>query len=352
MKRKRIIFSDVFTKFEAKPEPSQDGFNKVLILAEGPAKGHMCVEQQGRLKPFNPDDPEHAKLEKIPIFITADTLQQVADSGNARSEVKAKLDQRGDHAGGVSDTFGGYSNFRVEGNGVYADLKFLEGTPHRSFIEGIASRFADEFGNSINHKVAYKLGKDASGQKIAIANCLHLASVDLVDSPAATNSLFEEQDSPSPSDSMPLSPEDLATISDMITKAVADAAAADKKQDAATIEERLAKLEANAASMNPDGDKKDTEAKEKKDADADTPDEKLAAQIEKAALKVAQETFQKLSTGFVKTNDGDGDKVADKFEAAIQAQLSSGCKSRGLAIHRVAADNPELYNEAAKNGKL
>ena len=126
MKRKRIIFSDVFTKFEAKPEPSQDGFNKVLILAEGPAKGHMCVEQHGRLKPFNPDDPEHAKLEKIPIFITAETLQQVADSGNARSEVKAKLDQRGDHAGGVSDTFGGYSNFRVEGNSVYVAQSFKD----------------------------------------------------------------------------------------------------------------------------------------------------------------------------------------------------------------------------------
>jgi hypothetical protein len=347
MKKKNIIRSEFFAKFEAKQDIASDGIKGVLVITEGPAKGHFCVEVNGKLRPYNPDDSSHEKLEKIPVFITAQTLRQVAESGNSRSEVKAKLD----HGETVRDTFGGYSNFRVDGTSVYADLKFLEGTPHRSFVEGIASRFADEFGNSIDFQSSYSLGQDSTGKKIAIANCLRLGSIDLVDSPAATNSLFEEQDSPLPSDSMPLSPEDLATIGDMITKAVADATSADKQQDAATIEERLAKLEAAGAPEKKEEPTKMEGAPEKKDEEAPA-DEKLSAMIEKASLKVAQEQFMKLSTGFVKTKDGDGSKIADEFEAAVQAQLSSGCKSRGLALHRIAQDNPKLYNEAAKNGKI
>ncbi len=331
MKKKNIIRSEFFTQFEAQQSIGSDGISSVLVISEGPAKGHFCVEQNGKLRPFNPDDASHEKLEKIPIFITSQTLAEVAQSGNSRSEVKAKLD----HGETVRDTFGGYSNFRVEGTNVYADLKFLEGTPHRSFVEGIASRFAHEFGNSIDFQSAYTLGKDATGKKIAIANCLRLGSIDLVDSPAATNSLFEEIESTTP-DYMPLSPEDLATIGDMIAKAVTDATAADKTQDAATIEERLAKLEAPPAEKS-DADKD----KEKKDADA--AQEKMNALIEKAALKVANDTFTKLSTGFVKTSDAQKPTATEDAETFIATQLSTGCLNRASAIARMAKDKPDLY---------
>lgn len=335
MKKKRIIRSEFFTQFEAKPQMEADGIKRVLVISEGPAKGHFCVEVGGKLRPYNPSDETHDKLEKIPVFITAQTLQQVADSGNSRSEVKAKLDQRGDHAGSAADTFGGYSNFQIEGGNVYADLKFLEGTPHRSFVEGIASRFADEFGNSIDFQSSYTLGKDASGQKIAIANCLRLGSIDLVDSPAATNSLFEEQESPSPSDSMPLSPEDLATIGDMITKAVAAAAKTDETQDAATIEERLAKLESAAAP-----EKKEDEPEKK--GEVKTDDEKLAAIAEKAALKLIGGEFAKLSKGFVQVGEQQKTPTEDA-EEYITAQLSAGCPNRATAIARMGRDKKEMY---------
>jgi hypothetical protein len=351
MKRKRIILSEFFTRFEAKPEISGDGIPRMLIISEGPAKGHFCVEQGGKLRPYDPSNEAHAKLEKIPIFITGKTLEQVAKSGNARSEVKAKLDQRGDHAGSAADTFGGYSNFRIEGNSVYADLKFLEGTPHRAFVEGIASRFADEFGNSIDFKTSYELGTDSTGSKIAIANCLHLGSVDLVDSPAATNSLFEENEIPEPT--MPLSPEDLATIGDMITKAVAAAKAEDKQQDAADIDARLKKLEEAAKpEEKQDADKKDGDSMEEGDKKKDEEsEEKLSENASKLVLKVVHAELAKFSKGFVNTGEGDG-KAVDAFEAAVQAQLSSGCKNRGLAVQRIASDNPSLYNEAAKLGKI
>jgi hypothetical protein len=346
MKKKHNSRDEFFTRLEAQPETAENGFKRMLIISEGVAKGHFCVEQNGKLRAFNPDDPEHEKLEKIPMFVSAQTLQQVADSGNARTGVKAKLDQRGDHAGGVTDTFGDYSNFRVEGESVYADLTFLPSTPHRPFVEGIVSRLSGEFGNSIDFKRSFYPGKDASGQKIAIANCLQLASVDLVDSPAATNSLFEEQDSPSPTpEYMALSPEDLAAIGDMINKAVASAQSADKQQDAASLEDRLSKLEAASAEKKPDEKEKlDEDADKKKENDKEKDDDaKLNARIEKAALKVAQETFSKLSTGYVKLKDGEGPSVTEDAESYITTQLSTGCKTRAHAIARMAKDKPDLY---------
>jgi len=330
MKKKNIIRSDFFTLFEAKQTVGSDGINSVLVISEGPAKGHFCVEQNGKLRPFNPDDASHEKLEKIPIYITAQTLAEVAQSGNSRSEVKAKLD----HGETVRDTFGGYSNFRVEGTNVYADLKFLEGTPHRSFVEGIASRFADEFGNSIDFQSAYTMGKDATGKKIAIANCLRLGSIDLVDSPAATNSLFEEIESPP--ESMPLSPEDLTAIGDMINKAVATATGS------STIEERLAKLEAPPAEKSDEDKKKEEDAKKKDDESAQ---EKMNALIEKAALKVANDTFTKLSTGFVKIGEAAAPTAIEDGESFIATQLSTGCANRASAIARMAKDKPDLYHK-------
>lgn len=332
MNKKHNSRDEFFTRLEAQPESADNGFKRMLIISEGVAKGHFCVEQNGKLRAFNPDDPEHEKLDKIPMFVSAQTLQQVAQSGNARPEVKAKLDQRGDHAGGVTDTFGGYSNFRVEGESVYADLTFLPSTPHRPFVEGIVSRLSGEFGNSIDFKRSFYPGKDASGQKIAIANCLQLASVDLVDSPAATNSLFEELDSP-PSDSMPdsFTPEEVAAIK----KLLADKGGA---ADAPTMEERLSKLEAASA---PPAEKSDEE-KKKEEEDKQ---EKLSAQIKKAALIVAQEQFQKLSVGFVKLKDGEGPSVTEDAESYITTQLSSGCKTRAHAIARMAKDKPELYSK-------
>lgn len=353
MKKKRIIRSEFFTLFEAKPEMASDGIKGVLVISEGPAKGHFCVEQGGKLRPYNPDDETHAKLEKIPVFITAQTLAQVAQSGNSRSEVKAKLD----HGETVRDCFGGYSNFRVNGDSVYADLKFLEGTPHRSFVEGIASRFADEFGNSIDFQSSYSLGADSAGAKIAIANCLRLGSIDLVDSPAATNSLFEELDSPT-SDSMPLSPEDLATIGKMITDAVTAAQSADKTQDAATMEERMAKLEAAYAApeKKEDDDVKMSDDPEKKEEDKEKADDaKLSAKIEKAALSVVNAQFAKLSTGFVRTGEMPPNKDAtllEEYEDAVKTELSTGAASRAAAIRFVAQKKPTLYSHARQMGKL
>lgn len=347
MKKKHNPRDEFFTRLEAQSEAADNGFKRMLIISEGVAKGHFCVEVNGKLRAFNPDDPDHEKLDKLPMFISAQTLQQVADSGNSRSGVKAKLDQRGDHAGGVTDTFGDYSNFRVEGGNVYADLTFLPSTPHRPFVEGIVTRLSGEFGNSIDFKRSFYPGKDASGQKIAIANCLQLASVDLVDSPAATNSLLEEIDSPT--EYMALSPEDLSAIGEMITKAITASQSADKQQDAASMADRLSKLEAAAAPSAEKSDekkKKDEDAKEK-DEDAKEKDEeaKLSARIEKAAMKIANEQFTKLSKGFVKLKDGEGPSVTEDAESFITTQLSSGCPNRATAIKRLAKDKPELYSK-------
>ncbi len=346
--KKKNNHVEFFAKLEANQEAGTDGFKRILIISEGPAKGHFGVEKNGKLYQYDPEDDSHAKLEKLPMWIAGQTLEEIVRCGNSRNEIKAKIDQRGDHAGGVTDTFGGYSNFRIENGSVYADLSFLPDTPHRSFVEGILNRMADEFGNSINFKMSFRPGKDASGQKIAIANCLQLASVDLVDSAAATNSLLEELDSPPP-DSMPLSPEDLATIGKMITDAVAAATKADAAQDAATMEERLAKLEAAAATPDKKDDVKMSDDPDKKDEEKEKAEE---AKLSSLALKIASEQFKKLSVGFVKTGENDGRKIGDELETAVQAQLSSGCKNRGLALQRIAMDNPKLYNEAAKNGKL
>lgn len=343
MKKKRILRQEICnTRFEAKSTEAGSGIKGVLVISEGPAKGHFCVEENGRVKPYNPDNPAHEKLEKLPVFITSKTLEQVAASGNARTEVKAKLD----HGTTIKDIFGGYSNFTVENGNVRADLHFLEGTPHQSFVEGIASRFADEFGNSIDFESSYEIGKDANGMKIAIANCLRLASIDLVDSPAATNSLFEEQDSPI--ENM-LSPEDLAAIGKMISDAIAAKPSDDSPSDEMLkkLEDRMSKLEEG---MKP-AEKTDEEKKKEEEA----ADAALAAKIEKAALSVVNSQFTKLSTGFVKTGDVPANKDAtllEEFETAVKTELSTGAASRAAAIRFVAAKKPDLYNHARQLGKL
>lgn len=75
----------------------------------------------------------------------------------------------------------------------------------------------------------------------------------------------------------------------------------------------------------------------------------LTAEQETALLTKAEASFTK-SIG---TNPGlrdlvDGRKADDEFEQAVQAQLSNGASDRGIAIRRVAADKPALYNAHMK----
>ena len=99
------------TRFEAKvsPQIGDTGIKDVLVIQCGPAKGHFAVQDGGNVIPFNPNNPAHSTLEKLPIWIDQQTLEQIIESGNAQPEVQAKMKH-----GDIDDTIGGNSKFRID----------------------------------------------------------------------------------------------------------------------------------------------------------------------------------------------------------------------------------------------
>lgn len=344
-------------KFESGKTPSfgDKGIPNLLVAQVGFAKGHYCQEIDGSLVMADDQTPRE-KL--IPIYIDQKTLLQFVESGNSRPEVKAKMKH-----GEVDDLIGGYKGFRMDGDAVRADFTFLSSLPEseKSFIIELATRFSSEVGNSVDFAPTYELG-NMGGKKIALARCKKLDSVDIVDSPAATNSLFEENQNRSHM---------ADTLSPEIIKAIGDAVGAAHTTAAEAMTARMGEMEKKLAKYeSPEVDDSE-EGKKKKKEDEDAAAEKMAALVaaklklsaEPDPVKVGRLVKEQLSvlTGGkpIKLSSGREVNMSDPhaaYEEAVALKLASKKDdakfTRAHAIRAVAHDEPEIFNAYMKaNGQ-
>jgi hypothetical protein len=142
-------------------------------------------------------------LDKNGDNIDTTFLNQIAEQGNAQPQgVKSRFD----HPNMCATTFGYYAgrykNFSVSGESVIADLYLdpvSKTSPHGNlydYILNMSDTNPDMFGNSIVFAPAQSekvKEKDANGTDIITEyiRCKSFIASDIVDSPAATNSLFK-----------------------------------------------------------------------------------------------------------------------------------------------------------------
>lgn len=319
----------VFAQFQANAEGAKAGFYPdVLIIEEGPAKGHYAVKgDDGRVVNFDRSNPDHAKLQKYPIVIGSATLDDVVRCGNSEDWAKCKLD----HGSTVRDIVGKYVTFRRDGTKVRANLTLLENSPHRSYVEEIISQMSKKIGNSIDFDYLYEI-QDGK----AVARCVKLNSVDIVDTPAATNSLFTEQTNNEAH--MPLTKEDLEAIGSVVdTKLSALKAETDKQFSAIKTQ-----LEADEES---DEDKKKREDKEKKDKEDGT---ELSTMIKTATLAAVREVLPKATLENL-ASLSKGAATPDAYEEKIQLCAAAGITGPA-ALRHIARQFPAIYTAKFGNG--
>jgi hypothetical protein len=327
-----------FARFEAGSEKANEGFFPgVLVIENGPAKGHFAVKlDSGRVVEYDSSNPEHAKLQKYPIYIADATLDDVVRCGNAAEVTKCKLD----HGSTVKDIVGNYARFRRDGEQVRADLSVMDSTPHRPYVLELVAKMAKKIGNSIDFDYDYEI---VGGR--AVARCVNLNSVDIVDSPAATNSLFHQNNNPSQLD-MPLSTEDLAAIGGIISKEVSSQLSTVKTDFNNRFEEMKTKME----EYSPDKEEK----KEEKKEESATDDAKLASLVKSSTLAAVREVLPKAVLANLESlgNRQDEKKEGD-YDSKHAAFMATGLTS-GEATRLMARKHPALYTAkfgAGEGGK-
>lgn len=91
---------------------------------------------------------------------------------------------------GLAERFGLLKNVRVEGDGAYGDLHYLESHPLAGMVLEMAERMPESFGLSHNAQ-----GKEAKTRgKRVVESVESVRSVDIVGEPATTAGLFESQE--------------------------------------------------------------------------------------------------------------------------------------------------------------
>lgn len=330
-----LIYAEIdtpltFTRFQALPEGAKPGYYpSVLIIQKGPAKGHYAVVDDRHIVNYQPWNPDHAELQKYQIVIEDVTLDDVVKCGAHSDSTKCKLD----HGATARDIVGAYAGFRRDGDQVRADLTLMDSTPHRSYVEELFAKFAKKIGNSIDFDYSYEINGD-----VAVARCHVLNSVDIVDAPAATKSLFNEK--PNPPKHMPLDSSDLKTIGDLL-----DSKLSAVKTDLDTKFSALSKKfeEADAES--------DEEKKKKEDEEDKDKDEMSAAKMAEIATKVAMEEINK---AFPKAQRNQFALFAEQGESEmstlVKTYLAAGAPNQGIALQRISRDHSSKYNAWMKAG--
>lgn len=314
----------LYTRFQSLPEGQQQGFYPgVLIIEQGPAKGHFAVKDGTSVIPLHMASEEIAKGKQYQINIGSEALDDVVKCANESEDgVKCKLD----HGSTVRDIVGKYTNFRRDGEQVRADLTLMKSTPHGAYVEELISVMSNKIGNSIDFIPSYEIKGD-----IAVARCRKLNSVDIVDSPAATNSLYEEKTN-QPEPHMPLSTEDLNAIGGLIDTKLSAVETKFKTR----FDEIKEKMDDGD---DEDKDKKKKEDKEKKDNDDE---EKMNAIVQKATLAAIHTVLPKAKLESLASLV---EKTEQKDEYAEKVALSqaAGIKDGQITRH-IARTWPKVYN--------
>lgn len=308
--------------FSALPENAvgTSQINDVIVISTGPAKGHFAVkESSGKIRNYNPENPEHKGKALLQIMIDTTMLDQVVKCASSRPTVKAKMNH-GDDAG---THFGFYNQFRRDGEHVRACLHLHDDLEMAKVVRNIAMHTPTEYGNSIDY--GYRYEADPSG-KFALARCEKLSSVDLVDAPAATNALLEELEieDPQHNTDMPLTQEEKNELVSALG-AVVDAKLGTLKTDSdarmAALEKTVSDATAKLAA-NPGLTKEDVEAAQLKAITSVLPKAKLEA------LNIQHKTIED----------------RDTFEAKVTEKLATmENPDRGRAIKLCAQEFPSLY---------
>lgn len=164
----------------AKPATQKVVLKGVAIAECGPAKGHFAVWDKGKFRQVREDDTEDSLVQ---IVCDQGTLQSIVDAAEGRN-IKLMLN----HDEAVETVAGKFTNFRIDGDAVRADLTIFDSSPHRDWLLELAEECPDSVGISMNFDI--ELQGDSSG--FALCRVRNLSSCDLVTRPAATSGLFNE----------------------------------------------------------------------------------------------------------------------------------------------------------------
>lgn len=323
----------LYTRFQSLPEGQLQGFYPgVLIIEQGPAKGHYAVKDSGRVVAVEYASEEALKGDRYQITIGAEALDDVVKcAGESPDGIKCKLD----HGSTVRDIVGKYTNFRRDGDQVRADLTLMKSTPHGAYVEELIAEMANKIGNSIDFIPSYEIKGD-----IAVARCRKLNSVDIVDSPAATNSLYEEKPNQPEPEYMPLTAEDLAAIGGVIdTRLSTHETKLNKRFE--EVKENMAEVKKKMEEGDDEDDDDDDKKKKKKD-DEDKKDEEMSAKAEKAALAAIEKVLPraKLESLASLANNQPG---KDEYGEKVALSKAAGIPDGRIARH-IAATWPQVYN--------
>lgn len=132
------------------------------------------------------------------------TAGQVIQYGNANSRgTKARFTHPSMSNDGLGKYLGRWSNFRLDGETVRADLQIADtafSTPQGdlgSYVLDLAEEDPDSFGNSISFKPDWDAMKDSeTDDGMQLVRLSGLKAVDVVDEPAATSGLFSREGDP------------------------------------------------------------------------------------------------------------------------------------------------------------
>lgn len=322
---------EIFTCFNALVSDAPGHYPGVLIIEIGPAKGHFVVkEDNGKVVNYDRFDEGHAKLQKYPLYIGEETLDDVVQCGNDSIITKCKLD----HGSTVRDLVGEYAAFRREGNQVRADLTLLNSSPHRAYVEEIISKMSKKIGNSIDFDYQYEI---KNGK--AIARCERLNSVDIVDSPAATNSLFSEKEKTQTNTDMPLNDDDLAKLGKMMDEKISGQLGTVKSEFSNQFAALNKKLEEGEGKKE---DKEDEDKKKKEDEEEDKKEQLREAKMKTLLLSTFKEVMPQAALHNL--NPGQQfkqgeDEYAEKLKLCAEAGITGG-----RAIKHIASKWPAIYN--------
>lgn len=329
-----LIFAEIdtpltFTRFQSlDTDASKSGYYPgVLVIQKGPAKGHFAVKDGTRVVGYNPSNPDHAGLQLYQIMISDETLDDVVRCAGEGS-IKCKLD----HGSTVRDIVGDYSVFRRDFEQVRAGLTLMNSTPHRAYVEELFKNFSTKIGNSIDFDHKYEISGD-----VAIARCLKLNSVDLVDAPAATKSLFNQNNSLTTH--MPLDKADLDAIGGLIDTKLS----AHKTEFTSQLSALSKKFEEGEETDEEKAKKKKDEEKEEMSAVkmSEVVEKATLAAVEKLFPKAQREQFAKLDT------EPHGES---EMASLVKTYLAQGAGSKGIALQRISRDHPAKYNKFMKDG--
>lgn len=319
-----------FAKFQSLPEGAKEGFYPgVLVIEKGPAKGHYAVkESSGRVVQYDSTNPEHSELRKYPITIGDSTLDDVARCGQLDGATKCKLD----HGSTVRDIVGDYTNFRRDGDKVRADLTLDSRFDCYGHAVALIDRMSKKIGNSIDFDYKYEIHGE-----IAIARCVKLNSVDIVDAPAATNSLFEENKQPDNINRMALTKEEIAEIGGIMKTELASQLGAVESKFNTRFDEIKSKMD-EAPDTGDDKDKK-----KKKEDDSDGEEKMSKADAHRMLLSTIREVFPTVTVQKLTDPSKAKTEHKDEYEEKFQALKELG-HSDADATRFMARKHRHLYN--------